>query len=82
MGGSVDIVDSIVIKEKSSATILPYTESQEIIADITLLLCAYFATRKSSEIQKDLIKTFFRVIFLEANRVLKPGGHLLAFAGD
>jgi len=82
MGGSVDIVDSIVIGEKSNVITSHHTDSQEIIADITLLLCAYFATRKSSEIQKDLIKTFFRVIFLEAKRVLKPGGHVLAFAGS
>ena len=82
MGGSVDTVDSIVVKEKSSAITSLHTASQETIANLTLLLCAYFATRKSSEIQKDLIKTFFRVIFLEANRVLKPGGHILAFAGS
>ena len=81
MGGSVDIVDSIVIGEKSNVITSHHTDSQEIIADITLLLCAYFATRKSSKVQKDLIKTFFRVIFLEAKRVLKPGGHVLAFAG-
>jgi site-specific DNA-methyltransferase (adenine-specific) len=82
MGGSVDIVDSIVVREKSNATTSHHTDSQETMASITLLLCAYFATRKSSEIQKDLIKTFFRVIFLEVSRVLKPGGHVLAFAGS
>jgi len=82
MGGSVDTVDSIVVREKYNATTSHHTDSQETMASITLLLCAYFATRKSSEIQKDLIKTFFRVIFLEVSRVLKPGGHVLAFAGS
>jgi DNA modification methylase len=82
MGGNVDIVQSIVVNEKSNATTSHPIDSQQTMANLTLLLCAYFATRKSSEIQKDLIKTFFRVIFLEVNRVLKPGGHVLAFAGS
>jgi len=82
ISGNVGIAEYIVIKRKSNAIILSHIEKEEITTNLTLLLCAYLATRTSSDIQKNLIKSFFKVIFQECLRVLKPGGTVLAFGGS
>jgi len=82
MNGNADIVVNTVLLKKYSATTSNPTESEEIIRSLTLLLCAYDATRTSKEIQQHMIVTFFKVIFLEAKRVLKPGGTVMAFSGS
>jgi len=82
MNGNADIVVNTVLLKKYSATTSNPTESEEIIRSLTLLLCAYDATRTSKEIQQHMIVTFLKVIFLEAKRVLKPGGTVMAFSGS
>lgn len=79
--GLADFVENTVEGKKYNATILFPLKKEEVIKNLTLLLYATFVTRKWKGIQKDLIKNFFRTIFQEVTRVLKPGGYLLAFGG-
>lgn len=82
INGVVDFVENTVEGKKYNATILFPTELASLMPTITLLLYAQVVTHELNEIQKDIIKNFFKVIFQEAKRVLKLGGHLLSFSSS
>lgn len=79
--GLVASAESTATEKKYSATISFPTNKEELTKQLTWLLFATLVTPESNRIQQSLIKSFFRVIFREVYRVLKPGGHVLAFAG-
>ncbi len=79
--GLVDFVENIAKDEKFSVTISRPIMTEELTKNLTLLLYAFLVTRRLNKIPEDLIGNFFKITFLEALRVLKPGGHLLSFGG-
>ena len=80
-GGLVGFAENTVPEERYSATISFPIVTEELTKSLTLLLYATLVMRESSKIPQGLIINFFKTIFQEASRVLKPGGHLLAFGG-
>jgi len=60
-------------EKKFNVTISENIKKPEIIRHLTLLLCALYAMQKQTTIPNIIIENFFKIIFLEALRVLKPG---------
>jgi len=80
--GNVLSVENIVPEKKYNVTILSPTNKEGLMMKLTLLLFATYVMPKWSKIENSLIENFFRCVWSECLRVLKPGGHLIAFGGS
>ena len=60
-------------EKKFNVTISENIKKPEIIRHLTLLLCVLYAMQKQTTIPNIIIENFFKIIFLETLRVLKPG---------
>ena len=79
--GHANIAGFIAKENKYNVITLSHTNREALIQWITSLLCAINAIRLSNTIPNYLIFVFFKTIFEEALRILKPGGYVLAFGG-
>jgi len=80
--GSADFAENIAEGVKFSATILYPTKTAELMKNLTLLLYAILVTQELSRTPKHLVVNFLECVFRECYRVIKPGGHVLAFGGS
>lgn len=79
--GSADTAALTAKESKFNVITLSHIKKEELTQWITSLLCVINAIRSSNTIPNYLINLFFKTVFSEAIRILKPGGYFLAFGG-
>lgn len=81
INGHVNTASSIAKEKKFNVITLSHIEREDLITWITSLLCVINAIRSSNTIQNYLIQNFYKQIFKECLRIVKPGSMIAVFGG-